>query len=289
MSLRVVHTLQQCRIHLLSYLPTCNTVLPALLCCAAILSSQQTLAEEKVHDADPRNTQTSFALTSDDQGDLKIGLGTGGQLYGQDDESIQTQSIVFAEYRLQAEQGRFRLAHFDNRFGGLYTDIALQNFIDMYTIGYMVPMQTADASLMFFPSLNYTQVEFNTDEAAEAIVDSVNGPIVIDGVIFDEDRLSNMIDKILLDGDDSSGLGSLNLYTLAPWNETHFSLLQITSGSSYSGFDMKILDIYWMQGIRAQVAGHIVNIFAEAEYSKTEIQNIQNDDTRLGFGISIKF
>lgn len=72
-----------------------------------------------------------------------------------------------------------------------------------------------------------------------------------------------------------------------PWNETHFTLLQATAGSSYSGFDMEMVDVYLQQGIRAKLGKQVVIVFAEAEYTQVTIQSIQTDKTSIG--LNFKF
>ncbi len=243
---------------------------------------------ESFHDADPRNTQMTLGLAADQDGDMKVSLGGGGaNLYGNGD--YQTQTIFFAEYHLQTEQARLRNANFDERFGGIYVDIGLQDIIDMYTVGYMLPLETVSSNLLFFPSIDYTRVEFDANEAADAVLDAQGGRIEIDGTQYGRKSIADIITNIGLEGQDSSDLMSLIIYAMKPWNETHFSMLQLTSGSSYSGFDMEITDLYFMQGIRAKLGKNIVNVFAEVEYSETRIQGIETDDTKVAVGLNFKF
>ncbi|NRA42773.1 MAG: hypothetical protein HRU21_10785 [Pseudomonadales bacterium] len=257
---------------------------------AASLHAQQDSQVEKAetfHDADPRNTQTSFGFAADQDGELKVSAGGGGaNLYGGDE--IQTQTIIYAEYFTQTEQARLRMANFDERFGGIYLDLGLQDIIDMYTVGYMLPLQAFESSLMFFPSLNYTRVEFDSDEAADAVLDAAGGRIEIDGVEYSRDAIADIITNIALEGSDSSDVASLNVYAMMPWNETHFSMLQITSGSSYGGFDMELVDMYFMQGIRAQLGANVVNIYFELQHTETTIQGVETDSEHAAVGITFK-
>lgn len=268
-----------------------------LLTVILILINQLSIADDEhdtpsqaseFHDADPRNTQTSLGLAADQDGDMKITFGTGGaNLYG--DDAYATQTILNIEYHAQAEQTRIRNANFDERFGGIYIDVSMQDIIDMYSIGYMVPMEGAGSNTLFFPSLNYTRAEFNSDEAADALLDSLGGRIEIDGIEYSRDAIADMITNIGLKGDDSADLASLTIYAMKPWNETHYSLAQVTSGSSYSGFDMEIIDLYFMQGMRATVSGHSVNFFVELEYSETTIQGVETEAEMFGVGFMFKF
>ena len=243
---------------------------------------------EQFHDADPRNTQMTLGLTADQDGDMKVSVGGGGaNLYGAG--AYQTQTIVSTEYHLQTEQLRLRGANFDERFGGVYVDLALQDIIDMYTLGYMLPLEAVDSNILFFPSVDYTRVEFDAKEAADAVLDALGGRIEIDGTEYDRNNIADMITNIGLEGEDSADLMSLIIYAIKPWNDTHFSMLQLTSGSSYAGFDMELTDLYFMQGIRAKLGKKIVNVFVELEYTETRIQGVDTDDTKAGVGLNFKF
>ena len=268
-----------------------------LLCVSLILVTQLSFADDEddtpsqareFHDADPRNTQNSLGLAADQDGDMKITFGTGGaNLYG--DDAYATQTILNVQYHAQAEQTRIRNANFDERFGGVYIDVSMQDIIDMYSIGYMVPMEGVGSNTLFFPSINYTRAEFNSNEAADALLDSLGGRIEIDGIEYSRDAIADIITNIGLKGDDSADLASLTIYAMKPWNETHYSLAQVTSGSSYSGFDMEIIDLYFMQGMRATVSGYSVNFFVELEYSETTIQGVETETEMFDVGFMFKF
>lgn len=242
---------------------------------------------EHFHDADPRNTQTTVGLATDDNGDMKLAFGGGGaNLYG--GGKYQTQNILYAEYLTQSEQLRIRAVNFDERFGGIYVDLAFQDIIDMYTVGYMVPIQAVDSRLLFFPSLNYTRVEFDTEQAADQVIDINGGPIIIDGTEYGRDAIADIIKNLGLHGKDSSDLLSLNVYAMMPWNETHYTMMQVTSGSSYGGFDMQMVDLYFMQGVRGNLGKVTANIYLEARHTKSTIQGIDISDDVIGVGVNLK-
>lgn len=265
-----------------------------------MLISANTLANESLenkatdknssefHDVDPRNTQFGLGLGAESDGDLKL-TSNGGftNLYG--DGEYQTQLVFMAEYRTISKQARLRAANFDERFGGVYIDLSLQKILNMYTVGYMVPLQAINSKVLFFPSINYTYVDFDTEEAADEIIDFNGGDITLDGVDYGRDAIAKIIKKLGLKGHDTSSLGSFNLYSLMPWNETHFTLIQATAGASYSGFDMEMVDIFLEQGMRTKLGEQVVVVFFEAEYTKVKIQGIETSDTSIGLGINIKF
>lgn len=267
-----------------------NLLLVVFLACNCFLnvSYAQTSDETEFHDVDPRNTQLGIGIGAENDGDLKL-TSNGGftNLYGGGE--YQTQLVFMAEYRTQSEQGRLRGANFDERFGGVYIDLSLQKIQNMYTVGYMVPLQAINSKVLFFPSINYTYVDFDTKEAASEVIDINGGPIVVDGVEYGRDALASIIKNLGLHGDDHSSLGSFNLYSLMPWNETHFTLIQVTAGASYSGFDMEMADVFLEQGMRTKVGENVVVVFFEAEYTEVKIQGIDVSDTSFGIGINIKF
>lgn len=262
--------------------------------CLLSLFSAMSLAQEapgsqaaELHDADPRNTQTTLGFGADQDGDIKLVAGTGGgNLYGNGE--YQTQTIFYTEYYTQAEQARIRLANFDERFGGIYADVAVQDVMDLYSVGYMLPLETVESKLLFFPSINYMRASFNTDEAADNIVDANGGPIEIDGIEYDAAAISDIIHNLALEGNDEADLVTLNLYAMMPWNNTHFSMLQLVSGSSYGGFDMETNLVYFQHGLRAKLGENIVNIYLEAQHSKTNIQGVDTEGDRIGLGINFK-
>lgn len=240
------------------------------------------------HDVDPRNTQLGFGIGAENDGDLKI-TSNGGftNLYGSGE--YQTQLVFMAEYRTQSKQARLRGANFDERFGGVYIDISLQDIMNMYTVGYMVPLQAINSKVLFFPSINYTYADFDTKAAADKVIDTNGGPITIDGVDYGRDAIDNIVKNLALEGHDHSSLGSFNLYSLMPWNETHFTLIQATAGASYGGFDMEMVDVFFEQGMRTKLGEQVVIVFFEAEYTQVKIQGVETNDTSVGLGINMKF
>jgi hypothetical protein len=258
--------------------------LPSFFCVGYAKSTSET----EFHDVDPRNTQLGIGIGAESDGDLKITTNGGfSNLYGNGE--YKTQLVFMAEYRTQSEQARLRGANFDERFGGIYLDLSLQSIMNMYTVGYMLPLQAINSKVLFFPSINYTYVDFDTKAAANEIIDINGGPITLDGVDYGRDAIASIIKKLGLKGHDTSSLGSFNLYSLMPWNETHFTLIQATAGSSYSGFDMEMVDVFLEQGMRTKLGKQVVIVFFEAEYTKVNIQGVEISDTSIGLGINLKF
>lgn len=267
-----------------------KSLLLITFCLSAFTTTTYAQTEKKpeFHDVDPRNTQIGVGVKATQNGELVL-TSNGGftNLYGGGE--YQTQLVFMAEYGTQSNAARLRLANFDGRFGGAYLDIDLEDIVDMYTIGYMVPLQAVDSKLLFFPSINYTYVDFNTLEAADALIQNYDNPITIDGFDYGKEVIAKIIERLALKGKDTSSLGSLNIYTLAPWNETHYSLLQATAGSSYSGFDMEMVDVYFQQGMRSTLGKNTVMVFVEAEYTQVKMQGVESNDTLVSFGITVKF
>ena len=73
--------------------------------------------------------------------------------------------------------------------------------------------------------------------------------------------------KQLLGGDEAH-LGSVNMYALHPWNDTHFSVFNINLGSSYSGAEMQVANLMWIQGIKTKVADKDFNIMFELKLAE---------------------
>ncbi|WP_117235049.1 hypothetical protein [Vibrio maerlii] len=235
-----------------------------------LASSASFASENEYHDADPRNSSWRAAVFSDDEGELKLLAGGGAS--GLTSEISQT--VGFAEYYTQSENARVRGAHFDS-FGGVYVDVYhLKDAANMYTTGYMLPLGNEDGTL-FFPSLNYTYVDFQTDDLADVLNSrlSLSGgypPGLPSGVS------SSQITTLL--GDSEAHLGSVNMYALHPWNDTHFSVFNINLGSSYSGAEMQVANLMWLQGIKTKVKDKDFNIMFELKYDVISIQN-----EKLGF------
>jgi len=234
------------------------------------------------HDADPRNSNFRAAVFADDGGELKLLAGGGASRLTSD----VSQTVGFAEYYTHSENMRVRAAHFD-RFGGVYMDLyRLDDAAGMYTAGYMLPLSNDDGT-MFFPSLNYTYVDFKTADLAD-IADSVMPGSPLSSVSGIEQ---------LLQGHDAH-LGSVNLYALHPWNESHFSVFNVNLGSSYSGVDMQVANIMWVQGIKTHVADKTINIMLEVKYDAMTIQTEQSnfsdgeersEEVTVSIGIDYRF
>ena len=263
-------------------------LITALLCTLFSINVLAQEAKKEFHDADPRNTQLGIGLAVDNSGDLKLTSNGGfSNLYGAGE--YQTQLVFMAEYKTQAEQARLRVANFDERFGGVYLDLSLQKIMSMYTIGYMVPVTVADSPLLFFPSINYSYVDFDSKAAADELLNVNNGTITLDGVDYGRDAIASIVNKLGLKQDYSASLGSFNVYALMPWDEIHYSLVQATAGSSYAGFDMEIVDLYFQQGIKATLGNNTAIIFLDIEYTDINFQGVPVSDTNVGLGINLKF
>ncbi|MCK6263456.1 hypothetical protein KP803_09240 [Vibrio sp. ZSDE26] len=235
--------------------------------------------EQDYHDADPRNSSLRAAVFSDDQGELKLlaGGGAGGLT------SDISQTVGFAEYYTQTNNARLRAAHFDS-FGGVYVDVYhLDSVAGMYTTGYMLPLSNNDGTL-FFPSLNYTYVDFKTNDIADFANGLAGSPIPA--------ITSNQVSLAL--GGEEAQLGSVNLYALHPWNDTHFSVFNVNLGSSYGGVDMNVANLMWLQGIKTKVADKTINIMFEFKYDyikldKTVIGSLDSEEVTASVGIDYRF
>ncbi|MDK9758657.1 hypothetical protein KIV40_25510, partial [Vibrio sp. D173a] len=247
---------------------------------ALTLSHSVTAAENDVHDADPRNTAWRGGIASDDSGEIKLVAGGGfNNLYGGD--GVETQTIMIGEYFTQSEDFRFRLANFDSRFGGVYVDTYLTDTTDMYTAGYMLPLTATNGKTMFFPSVNYSYVDFDTDQIAQNIQgtlvpSSMSGYSTGTGQTALSNALMNINGsavKNVLGGDDAH-MASVNLYGLQPWNDTFYAVFQAFGGSSYGGVEMEMVDLMLLQGTRTEVGGAIFNIYLEAKYTNIKLNDI---------------
>lgn len=189
---------------------------------------------------------------------------------------------MILEYYTQTDNVRFRLAHFDERFGGLYTDLNhIKDALDMYTVGYMLPLNTIDGKAMFFPSVNYTFANYQTDEINELINKAVNdrdaGAVHLQNLGYstgsDKGAAIQGIPRYV--NLDDSHLGSVSLYGLVPWTETHYTVFQLASGASYGGEEMQFGNVMLLQGIRTKLGENILNIYFEAKYDHIAMENIQ--------------
>ncbi|WP_117232710.1 hypothetical protein [Vibrio maerlii] len=270
---------------------------------ALALSHTATAAENDVHDADPRNTAWRGGIASDDNGEIKLVAGGGfNNLYG--GEGVDTQTIMIGEYFTQSEDFRFRLANFDSRFGGVYIDTYLTDTTDMYTAGYMLPLTATNGKTMFFPSVNYSYVDFDTDQIAQNIrgtevPNSMSGYSTGSGNTALNSALMGINSgsvKDVLGGDDAH-MASVNLYGLQPWNDTFYTVFQAFGGSSYGGVEMEMVDLMLLQGTRTEVGGAIFNIYLEAKYTNIKVNDInlpnkdylRGEETKVSIGFDWRF
>ncbi|WP_392341002.1 hypothetical protein [Moritella marina] len=243
---------------------TLLSLIAASVISAACSSSVLANESQEYHDADPRNSNFRAAVFASDAGELKLLAGGGASGLTSD----ISQTIGFAEYYTQSNNARIRAAHFD-RFGGAYMDLyRLDDAAGMYTAGYMLPLESDDGTL-FFPSLNYTYIDFKTADLSELANSAIAGS-PLGGLSVTKNDIQQT-----LQGNDAH-LGSVNLYAVHPWNETHFSVFNVNLGSSYSGVDMQVANIMWVQGIKTHVADKTINIMLEVKYDAMKIQTDQN-------------
>ncbi|WP_060980789.1 hypothetical protein [Vibrio splendidus] len=270
---------------------------------ALTLSHSVIAAENDVHDADPRNTAWRGGIASDDNGEIKLVAGGGfNNLYGGD--GVETQTIMIGEYFTQSEDFRFRLANFDSRFGGVYVDTYLTDTTDMYTAGYMLPLTATNGKTMFFPSVNYSYVDFDTDQIAQNIQgtivpNSMSGYSTGTGQTALNNALMNINGSAVKDvlGGDDAHMASVNLYGLQPWNDAFYTVFQAFGGSSYGGVDMEMVDLMLLQGTRTEVGGAIFNIYLEAKYTNIKLNDInmphkdylRGEETKISVGFDWRF
>uniref|UniRef100_UPI00063C8AC5 hypothetical protein n=1 Tax=Vibrio mexicanus TaxID=1004326 RepID=UPI00063C8AC5 len=189
---------------------------------ALSLSGAAFAADSDVHDADPRNTAWRGGIATDHTGEIKLVAGGGfNNLYGNNEYTTQT--IMIGEYFTQSENFRFRLANFDERFGGVYADVNLSDPSNMYTAGYMLPLTATNGVTMLFPSVNYSYIDIDTGyldsmapQSHDAYSNTLNGYSTGSGQAATLGAISS---KDALGGDDAH-LVSVNLYGLQPWNDT---------------------------------------------------------------------
>lgn len=270
---------------------------------ALTLSHSVTATENEVHDADPRNTAWRGGIASDNNGEIKLVAGGGfNNLYGGD--GVETQTIMIGEYFTQSEDFRFRLANFDSRFGGVYVDTYLTDTTDMYTAGYMLPLTATNGKTMFFPSVNYSYVDFDTNRIAQNIQgtivpNSMSGYSTGTGQTALNNALMNINGSAVKDvfGGDDAHMASVNLYGLQPWNDTFYTVFQAFGGSSYGGVDMEMVDLMLLQGTRTEVGGAIFNIYLEAKYTNIKLNDInmphkdylRGEETKISVGFDWRF
>ncbi|GDY24242.1 MULTISPECIES: hypothetical protein [unclassified Agarivorans] len=226
-------------------------------------------ADEEFHDADPRNSNWRGGIAADHNGQIKLAAGGGSG-------TETTQTTLLGEYYTESDNFRFRLAHFDARFGGVYTDLyRVTDLTNMYTAGYMLPLKTAEGT-MFFPSINYTYVDWDVDGIGNSIDsncrnygDLENG--LCKGIADFGGANGTNVAKFL--GSDNSHMSSLNLYVLQPWNNTHYTVLNANMGKSFDGVEMNVVNLMWLQGIRTHLGDNILNIYLEVKYDVLEVDS----------------
>ncbi|MDR9829285.1 hypothetical protein RCJ22_27215 [Vibrio sp. FNV 38] len=273
-----------------------------LALCASF--SAGVLADENtVHDADPRNTAFRGGITADDSGEVRLVTGGGfNNLYG--DGEYQTQTIVIAEYFTQSENIRLRLANFDERFGGVYTDLYFTDYMNMYTGGYMLPLTATNNKTLLFPSVNYSYIDFDTKEMTkdcgvnlECAIPPSPSSNAISSMGYSTGSLSGEdLYKHLLGGDDDAHMFSVNLYGLQPWNDTFYTVFQAFSGSTYGGVEMEMVDIVLLQGTRTKVGEGVFNIYVEGKYTNIKLDELntskgyfRGEDAKVSIGFDWRF
>lgn len=253
--------------------------------CMTLLTTAVYAQDQEVHDADPRNTAWRGGIATDDEGEIKLVAGGGfNNLYGGGE--YKTQTIMIGEYFTQSEDFRFRLANFDERFGGVYADIYLTDTTNMYTGGYMLPLTATNGTTLLFPSVNYSYVDFDTDQIAQNIR-GTQVPNQLSGYSTGTGQQSifttmNSIAGIgpgqvehVLGGDDAH-MFSVNLYGLQPWNETFYTVFQAFGGSTYGGVEMEMVDLVLLQGTRTKVGDAVFNIYLEGKYTNIKVNELNN-------------
>ncbi|CAM4366201.1 hypothetical protein [Vibrio agarivorans] len=252
------------------------------LALTTLLSTNVLAGEGEVHDADPRNTAWRGGIATDDNGEIKLVAGGGfNNLYGGGE--YKTQTIMIGEYFSQSEDFRFRLANFDERFGGVYADFYLTDTTNMYTGGYMLPLTATNGKTLLFPSVNYSYVDFDTDQIAQNIRGTIvpNAASDYSSGTGMASSLSAVIGinsgavKQVLGGDDAH-MFSVNLYGLQPWNETFYTVFQAFGGSTYGGVEMEMVDLVLLQGTRTKIGDAVFNIYLEGKYTNIKISELNN-------------
>lgn len=273
-----------------------NKTLLALSIAALTLSSNAFAADSQVHDADPRNTAWRGGIATDHNGEIKLVAGGGfNNLYGNGE--YQTQTIMIGEYFTQSENIRFRLANFDERFGGVYLDTNLTDASNLYTAGYMLPLTANNGVTQFFPSVNYSYIDIDTgylDSMLPASNDAYSG--AMSGYSTGSGQaatLAAVSSKDALGGDDAH-LVSVNLYGLQPWNDTSYTVFQAFGGSSYGGVDMEMVDLVLLQGTRTKVGDAVFNIYLEGKYTNLKVHDVaggyaRTEDKKVSVGFDWRF
>ncbi|WEM45369.1 hypothetical protein PTW35_20010 (plasmid) [Photobacterium sp. DA100] len=267
-------------------------------CALFFLSTTNVCAQdESFHDADPRNSDWRGGIAASHDGEIKLVAGGGfTNLTGRN-----TQTNMLLEYYTDSNNARFRSIHFDERFGGLYIDlIHTEEVSNTYTAGYMLPLKT-ESGLMFFPSVNYSYVDWdskslgnNLESACYSYADLEQGRCNS----LKSFGGQNAVNAYLKD--DTAHLASVSIYAVKPWNETHYTVLQANSGSSFEGTDMNVLNLFLLQGIRTHLGENILNIYLELKYDVVEVQgsqynpvtqqgDVKSEETTASVGFDFRF
>ncbi|WP_047047886.1 hypothetical protein [Vibrio mexicanus] len=283
---------------------TLNKSLIALGLAALSTSGMAVATEAEVHDADPRNTAWRGGIATDDNGEIKLVAGGGfDNLYGGGE--YQTQTIMIGEYFTQSEDFRFRLANFDERFGGVYADVYLTDTTNMYTGGYMLPLTATNGKTMLFPSVNYSYIDFDTKQIAQNIR-GTDVPNQLKGYSTGTGQTGIMsalegvgpahVEHVL--GGSDAHMASVNLYGLQPWNDTFYTVFQAFGGSTYGGVEMEMVDLVLLQGVRTQVGDAIFNIYLEGKYTNIKInelkdlpgrEHLRGEEAKVSIGFDWRF
>ncbi|ABV85591.1 hypothetical protein [Shewanella pealeana] len=245
-----------------------NALLVSLL--AVMLIPTSAHAEEERHTKDPRNAAGKVGVEVSHHGELKLAFGNGAKNWYGDNEN---ELIFLYEFETGTSDSRFRLINFDDRFGGIYADIInTNNESVLNTIGYMLPFNADNGKTMFFPSINYSYLAL--DESNELRTD-----------VPEE-----------LGGGNHSQLSSLNLYILHPWNETHFTFIEMFGARSFAGVEMEMYDVAWTQGMNSTLLNSPATVYFKGQYTRTEMfgefavnGSINDEDLVFSFGVDIKF
>lgn len=103
----------------------------------------------------------------------------------------------------------------------------------------------------------------------------------------------------MLGNKDSAQMGTLNLYVLKPWNDTHYTVLNANMGSSFECIEMNVTNLMWLQGIKTKLGENVLNIYFEVKYDVIEIEGanynsiadntMKTEDTKATFGFDFRF
>ncbi|SDI80310.1 hypothetical protein SAMN04488540_103146 [Ferrimonas sediminum] len=225
---------------------------------------------QELHSKDPRNPTSKVGVEVDEKGELKFIVGGGDTNWY---EGSENQGVFQLDYKMDSNDGRFRFANFDSRFGGVYGDFIYTDDVSlMSTIGYILPITANNSKTQFFPSLNYSYLDFDKKNPIRAMVPDELG------------------------GGNHSQLSSLNLYILHPWDDTHFTFIEMFGGRSFSGVEIEIYDVCWTQGMNSTILGKAAFVYFKGQYSRTEVSGSfapggsdNSDDAKFSFGVELKF